>query len=298
MANLENKNLISDQDLIDEATSRDLLHTSRETKPPRRITTSSPATTSTRSITTQRNYIADLKSHIKRVLNLESSDDASSIDQYVANAFNIHNQDPLYVFVLPGIKNETVVLRRSNFDEAVFPNVTTLQTLRKIAKQSKWLQGENADRKSEKFWKNDERFRTKYEQFKQNANDLDEIENMKIVEENTRTERNFLKYIETLNVNELDNNRIDSNTEMSLTPTDDNSDSESQQDERHLNEYESLLVDVHSKEHIGKYGLGNGHWDAATSKRPINTKVSWKDLGLDGWTGDIQANHRHPEENS
>lgn len=227
---------------------------------------------------------------------MESSDD-ESIDQYVANEFNVRNQDPLYVFVLPGIRNETIVFRRSNFDEAIFPNVTTLQTLRKIAMQSKWLQSENADRKSEKFWKNDERFRIKYEQFKQNANNLDEIDSMKVVEENVRTERNFFKFMDNLNVNEVDNNGIDSNTEISLTPTEDNSDSESQREERHFNEYQSLLMDVHSKDHIGEYGLGNVHWDSPTSKRPVNTRVSWKDLGLDGWSGDIQANHKHPEEN-
>lgn len=226
---------------------------------------------------------------------MDSSDDAS-IDQYVSNAFNIHNHDPLYVFILPGIKNETIVLRRSYFEEAIFPNVTTLQMLRKIAKQSKWLQSENADRKLEKFWNSDERFRVKYEQFKQNAYDLNEDESMKIVEENVRTERNFLKFMDTLNVNEIDHNGIDSITEVPPT-ADDSLNSESQRNERHLNEYGSLLMDVHSKEQIGKYGLGKGHWNSATSKRPNNVKVSWKDLGLDGWTGDIQHNHKHPEEN-
>lgn len=286
-----------------------MLHTSRETKPPRRITitTGLPVTTSPPSTTTttKRHYIADLKSHIKRVLNLESSDDAS-IDQYVANAFNVHNQDPLYVFVLPGIKNETVVLRRSYFDEAVFPNVTTLQILRKIAQQSKWLHSENATRKSEKIWKTDERFRVKYEQFKQNANDLNEDESVEIVEENVRTERNFFKFMDTLNVNDdLENNRIDSTTETSANldvntepNEDDMSNSESQREERHVNEYGALLMDVHSKDHIGKYGLTNAHWKSPTSKRPVNTKVSWEDLGLDGWTGDIQSVHRNPEENS
>lgn len=285
-----------------------MLHTPRPTKPPRRTTTSLPttpetttaitttslATTILAATSTQRNYIVDLKSHIKRVLNLESTDDAS-IDHYVSNAFNVHNQDPLYVFVLPGVRNETVVLRRSNFDEAIYPNVTTLQILRKIAVQSKWLQSEAADRKSEKFWKNDERFRIKYEQFKHNANDLDEID--RVVEENVRTERNFFKFMDTLNVNEVDGNGIDSSTETTSTPSDDTMDSESQREERRLNEYQSLLMDVHSKDHIGKYGLGHGHWDAPTSKRPSNAKVSWEDLGLHGWKGAIQANHRHPEEN-
>lgn len=236
------------------------------------------STASTTSIS-ELKYISDLKSHIKRVLNLESSDEAS-IDQYVSNAFNIHNQDPLYVFVLPGVENETIVFRRSNFEEAIFPNVTTLQMLRKMVKTE--------NRKSEKFWKSDERFRVKYEQFKQNANDLDEDESMNVVEENVRTERNFFKFMDTLNVD-------DSLTETTSTP-DDQSDSESQQIERHVNEYQSLLKDVHSKGHIGKYGLSHAHWDSPTSKRPANTKVSWKDLGLDGWTGQLGGIVENPEE--
>lgn len=289
----ENTNLISDRDIIDEATSRDILYTTRETRPPRRFTTTLFVTTPTTSTHLERNYIGDLKNHIKRVLHLESSDDAST-DEYVANAFNIRNQDPLYVFVLPGVKNETIVLRRSNFDEAVFPNVTDLLIMRKLMAQSKWVQSENTDRKSEKFWKADERFRIKYEQFKRNANYLDEDESMQVVEENVRTERNFFKFMDTLN--DVDDNGIDSHTEDALRP-DDNADSDSQRDERHLNEYESPLMDVQSKDHIGKYGLSNSHWNSPTSKRPINTKVSWEDLGLHGWTGEIQANHKHPDEN-
>lgn len=261
--------------------------------------TSLPFTTSTVSPTTisERKYISDLKSHIKRVLNLESSDEAS-IDQYISNAFNTHNQDPLYVFVLPGVQNETVVLRRSNFEEAVFPNVTTLQMLRKFVKTSKWLQTENVDRKSEKFWKSDERFRVKYEQFKQNANDLEEDESMNVVEENVRTERNFFKFMDTLNVKDIQNsdNGIDDSHTETTTTLDDNSDSESQQIERHVNDYQSLLKDVHSKGNIGKYGLSHAHWDSPTSKRPVNTKVSWKDLGLDGWTGQLGGIVENPEE--
>lgn len=231
------------------------------------------------------------------MLNLESSDDAS-IDQYVSNAFNVHNQDPLYVFVLPGAENETVVLRRSNFEEAIFPNVTILRMLRKMVKTSKWLQTENTDRKSEKFWKPDERFRAKYEQFKQDANDVDEDESMNVVEENVRTERNFLKFMDTLNVNDIENNDNgieDSHTETTTTP-EENSDSESQQIERHVNDYQSLLKDVHSKGHIGKYGLSHAHWDSPTTKRPAKTKVSWKDLGLEGWTGQLGGIVENPDE--
>lgn len=302
----KNEYLIPDQDLIDEATSRELLHTSRETRPARRTTTSlavtTPTTTPSTTTTSERNHIADLKNHIKRVLNLESSDD-ETIDQYVSNTFNIHNQDPLYVFVLPGEKNETIVLRRSYFDEAVFPNVTTLQILRKVAQQSKWMHSENAERKSEKMWKTDDRFRVKYEQFKRDANDLGEDDESKeIVEENVRTERNFFKFMDTLNVKDVDNNGIDSTTEGTMrdddSEPDDMSNSESQRSERHFNEYGSILKDVHSKDHIGKYGLSHAHWDTPTSKRPAHTKVSWEDLGLDGWTGDIQSVHKNPEENS
>lgn len=231
------------------------------------------------------------------MLNLESSDDAS-IDQYVSNAFNVHNQDPLYVFVLPGAENETVVLRRSNFEEAIFPNVTILRMLRKMVKTSKWLQTENTDRKSEKFWKSDERFRAKYEQFKQDANDVDEDESMNVVEENVRTERNFLKFMDTLNVNDIENNDNgieDSHTETTTTP-EENSDSESQHIERLVNDYQSLLKDVHSKGHIGKYGLSHAHWDSPTTKGPAKTKVSWKDLGLEGWTGQLGGIVENPDE--
>lgn len=155
-------------------------------------------------------FIENLKLHIKQVLNLEL--DNKTLDEYITQSFNIYNADPLYVFILPeDVQNKTIILRKSNFAEAIFPNVTALQKLRKIAMQTRFIQTESLrDKQDEKLWKIDNYFKEKYEKFKLNAFDLGEAENLKIIEENVRTERSFMKFMDDLNNNRLENEVNDS----------------------------------------------------------------------------------------
>lgn len=160
--------------------------------------------------------------HIKKVLNLELEN--KTLDEYVAQSFNIYNEDPLYVFILPeDVQNKTIILRKSNFAEATFPNVTTLRKLRKIAMRTRFIQNETLrDKQDEKLWKIDDYFKEKYEKFKLNAYDLGEAENLNIIEENVRTERSFMKFMDEMNGNTVekdvkDSEGFSSNRVQSLT---------------------------------------------------------------------------------
>lgn len=241
-------------------------------------TTTTMKTTTTFTNSSKRpdhEYIEEIKNNIKRVLNLELKND--TIDEYVVQTFNVYNPDPLYVFVLPDGTNKTLAFRRSFFAAAIFPNVSTLQTLQKIAKEIIFIKNGNLEEKSTKLWSNDEIFRKKYEQFKVNANDLNEAESIKIVEENVRTERNFFKFMDTIVKNE---------------PVVNNDESEALR----LNDYQSFSKEIHATDLLGNYKSSNNRYETAIPKNPPKI-VSWKDLGLDGWAGSIETFHGHPEEN-
>lgn len=92
----------------------------------------------------------DMRVHIKNVLNVHPEN--STIDKYISSLFNLNNMNPTYVFRLPDTKNRTLVLRKSDFTAAVFPNITNVN---KFAKSSENLQASPSSKHSVKV-KNDE----------------------------------------------------------------------------------------------------------------------------------------------
>lgn len=172
----------------------------------------SPDETSTFPNKPKFNLSENLKVQIKRVLNIELEN--KTLDEYIAQSFNIYEADPLYVFILPeDIQNKTVILRKSNFAEAIFPNVTTIRKLRKIAMQTRFLHNQalhDMQQDQKTTWKIDNYFKSKYEQFKLNAYNLGEADNLRIIQENVRTERNFMKFMDDLNSNRVENDESDS----------------------------------------------------------------------------------------
>lgn len=218
-----------------------------------------------------------IKNHIKLVLNLEEQN--SSIDEYIINSFNIYNPDPMYVFVLSeNDSNRTVVLRRSNFSSITFPNITSLQRLHTLVKDSKLAQY-RLDHRTSKLTPKDVRFYAKLKQLVLD-DDLDEAESLRIVEENVRTERNFFKFMDSLNDR-------DSNDELD----------ESSRRKHKYTDYQSILKDIHSHDHLGNYKLINNAPHYESEAPTPDEQITWDDLGLPGWAGSIIAEHEHPQEN-
>lgn len=90
--------------------------------------------------------------------------------------------EPNYIFILP--ENQTLVLRKSDFDHVIYPNVTNMNKFSKGKKQSiiKNRDLQNAGSVN-----------------KVNFYDRDEQDLENIVKENIQTERNFVNFIEEMN---------------------------------------------------------------------------------------------------
>lgn len=222
----------------------------------------------------------DLKSYIKSALNVEQNN--NTLDSIMNTAFNVENPNPMYVFVLPvGLQNRTLVLRRSDFGHAIFPNISRLQRqimssnisrLYKLIEnfdKPTWM-SEQSDTTTEFLFTNDDDTH--------NA-DLDEAESMKVVEENVRTERNFYKFMHYLNQHHETDNTAGSDLKYienaDLLPS----------GSAVVGRYTKLYKPSQSQI---EYSL---HIDYTTAQpiaeKPLQT-VSWKDLGLDGWMGGIK----------
>jgi hypothetical protein len=192
--------------------------------------------------------INDLKLQIKKVLNMHP--DNRTLDKYVTQVFNVKSVNPTYVFVLPDHKDRTLVLRRSDFNEAVFPNVTNLNKFKKSPLNPKGdepTRGTVNEEASDLDGAVDE--------------DYDESQMGRIIEENIRTERNFIEFVDNLN-DDLEE------------------------------EYESSQLSDRYQ-----YSLGQESKISTTKVKAIvdlkrkriqnSKKIDWKDLGLDGWFGGL-----------
>lgn len=233
--------------------------------------------------------INQLKNQIKFVLNFNLHTKNESIDKYILESFNVFNPDPVYVFVLPNGSNRTIAFHRSNFSDISFPNTTSLQNIQNIFKSTKYAHlFRNTDDIASKQLQFSDNFFTKYKQFMTNENDIhDNDDNMKIVEENVRTEKNFIKFMDKLNENSAyDEETVEDSRER--TPL------ESKQTP---NDYKALKKEIDTKEHIGKFPLTNDHNNGKKNVWPTNEKSSWDDFGLHGWIGKINKEHKYPQEN-
>lgn len=204
--------------------------------------------------------------HIKSVLNVKNS----TIDKHLLNFFNIDNPDPLYIFVLPdATKNRTVVLRKSNFSPATFPNISILDkriqshsSTFKSLPQSQLLPAES---------KRIQRSKLLLDDSSSVENDASTEDEQNVVAENVRTEKNFFKFMDRLNNGRLSNDVEDQPTAAALQ----------QIQGDHLYEIDDVLPSGY------RFPLENpGDSFYHRQKYPKrSTKISWKDLGLNGWSG-------------
>uniref|UniRef100_A0A182INE5 Phospholipase A2-like central domain-containing protein n=1 Tax=Anopheles atroparvus TaxID=41427 RepID=A0A182INE5_ANOAO len=193
-----------------------------------------------------------MKSHIKRILNIHEEN--STLDSYLLSLFNMENLNPTYVFLLPmDGKNHVrkLIYQRSDFEEAEFPNVTTINKFTERPNRTAALVVKpGGDMQLEK------------KIFEYIDRDTMDEGTLKVVEENVRTERNFIKFMDDLN--------------------------------RDLDEEERRRT---LKETLRKQSATPGRLPSALftpyTYRSTQQTVGWDDLGLEGWAGGLREIQGH-----
>lgn len=222
--------------------------------------------------TTESYVLNSIETQIKEFFNVHSSN--KTLDNLIKNVFNTENPNPMYIFVLPGEKNRTLVLNRNSFDKAIYPNISVGQRFLKDDPHSnKLLQLFDTTMNNKKLKDKD----TEVDNFISNSKDLDESESMRIVAENVRTERNFIEFMEQLNRNgNVDENSLQTNMALK-NPVDFST-------YKPVNkEYEDLVSPKL------KYKFEIDYSSDLLKPTTQNSKLlDWKDLGLDGWIGGLR----------
>uniref|UniRef100_A0A182W161 Bromo domain-containing protein n=1 Tax=Anopheles minimus TaxID=112268 RepID=A0A182W161_9DIPT len=185
-----------------------------------------------------------MKTQIKRILNI--SEENSTLDSYLLSLFNMENLNPTYVFLLPAMDGKThvrkLIYQRSDFEEAQFPNVTTVN---KFTGKPNRTGKPGSDMLLEK-------------KIFEHTIEKDTMDDgtRKVIEENVRTERNFIKFMDELN-----------------------RDLEEEENRRMLKE--SL------RQSTTKTALFTPYTYRSTQT------VGWDDLGLEGWVGGLREIQGH-----
>ncbi|XP_029719006.1 uncharacterized protein LOC109429098 isoform X2 [Aedes albopictus] len=130
-----------------------------------------------------------MKDRIRKVLNVQNENE--TVSEHVLSVFNVENINPTYVFLLPnGEKNgiRKLIYQKSDFLEAEYPNVTSLNKFKRSLNSSYSVISEvdypDVNLKS----------------FAKSVDNEDAEDTMlEIVADNIRTERNFIKFMDDLN---------------------------------------------------------------------------------------------------
>ncbi|KAL1395281.1 hypothetical protein pipiens_011370 [Culex pipiens pipiens] len=134
--------------------------------------------------------IGRMKTNIKKILNMQLEN--ATLDEYVLNVFDVENINPTYVFLLPsGDKShiKKLIYQKSDFVEAEFPNVTTINKFKRSLNQSS-VDDEFSDEEDY----SDEDMAPFL-----NVGEDEDDRMQEIVKDNIRTERNFIKFMDDLN---------------------------------------------------------------------------------------------------
>lgn len=176
----------------------------------------------------------DMKDHIKKALNIHREN--STLDRYVSSIFNLSNNNPTYVFLLPD--KQKLIFRKSDFSKPVFPNITNVN---KFAKSTDKLQMQSSAKHQVK------QLADEYKNNFDSNDDYDEIVK-EIIDENVKSEKNFIQFMNELN-NDLN-------------------------DQPHYQRQTSPRPAKFVSKKRPKQKLKSG-------------KDEWEELGLSGWSGDI-----------
>lgn len=194
-----------------------------------------------------------MKIHIKKVLNMHMEN--STLDKYISLIFNLNNFDPTYVFRLPDKRNRTLVFRKSDFLAAVFPNVTNVNKFNDRAE----LQMSSSIKhpvkvKNEEFFDELKDERLIFEDNLSNNFD-DHDDNMKeIVDENVRSEKDFIQFMTDLNADL---------------------------------EEEDLREKYRIKQ--AQSGTQKQSYSGKIQPKQETKEEEWEEFGLIGWTGSMSA---------
>lgn len=202
--------------------------------------------------------------HIKSALSVKNT----TIDKYILNFFNIDNPDPLYVFVLPDTtKNRTVVLRKSNFSPAIFPNISILD--KRIQWHSSTLKAvppTHLPAESKRIQ------RSRLPPDDSNVESVASTEDEQyVVAENVRTEKNFFKFMDKLNNGRISNDVQEQPSAVALHQI--HGDLSYEIDDVLPNGYRFPLEKP-----------GDSFYQRQKYPKR-STRISWKELGLNGWSG-------------
>ncbi|XP_062555059.1 uncharacterized protein LOC134220097 isoform X2 [Armigeres subalbatus] len=133
--------------------------------------------------------IVRMKDRIKKVLNVQSEN--NTLNEYILSVFNVENINPTYVFLLPsGEKNKIhkLIYQKSDFLEAEYPNVTSLNKFKRSLNSSYNVISDTDFLGQE----------SKSSAKSADSEDAEDIA-LEIVADNIRTERNFIKFMDELN---------------------------------------------------------------------------------------------------
>lgn len=204
--------------------------------------------------------INEMRLHIKKVLNMHLEN--STVDNYITSTFNLNNANPTYVFRLPDKKNRTLSYRKSDFSSAIFPNITNVN---KFTNASEHLESSSSIEHQVRVKNEDLQDELKFERFifenNINHDDIDRDEDMKkIVEENVRSEKEFIELMNELN--------------------------EDLEEEDLRAQYKNKFNKPSAEKSIKKPLFGT------KVKLDVNKKSEedqWDELGLSGWTGTVSV---------
>lgn len=189
-----------------------------------------------------------MRVHIKKVLNVQVNN--STLDKYISAIFNLNNVNPTYVFRLPDNRNQTLVLRKSDFSAAVFPNVTNVNKFKKPGdklEMSSSIKHPVAVKSEESV--DELKHEKRIFDNNINGNSEDEDDNMThIVNENVRSEEDFMKFM-----NEMNEDLNDEDLRQS--------------------QHERLVQPPKKKKQ--------------QPKQKPSEEDQWEELGLSGWSGTV-----------
>jgi hypothetical protein len=193
----------------------------------------------------------DMKLHIKKVLNMYHEN--STMDRFISSVFNLNNVNPTYVFRLPDKKNRTLVFRKSDFTAAVFPNITNVN---KFKASTDKLEMSSSMKHPVKV-KNEELLdELKHERFifENNLNNYDDYDDSmkQIVDENVRSEKDFIQLMNELN--------------------------EDLEEEDLREKLRGKTMKNKKESFVDK-----------TKAKTKSEEEEWEELGLSGWTGSMSA---------
>lgn len=172
-----------------------------------------------------------------------------TLDHYVTNSFNTINLNPAYIFILPDKSNLTLVIRKNDFLEIDYPNISHINKFKKMKKDffNKKQENEMQEKLMENLYS-------------------DDSESMEMVDENMRTERNFYKWVEDYN-NDVESFTKRPNKKKSFQNRKSEEDYELYDDE-YNDDYETVSEEKEKSEE--------------------GDSVLWDDFGLKGWTGGLK----------